>query len=330
MRAAILRAHGAVPEPGEFDDPVEVDRAEALDVLVAGMNPVDVRIATGTLPNERREPPYVAGKEGVGRRADGSVVYFDASIEPYGSFAERTLIAAGSGYAVPDGLDPALAVCLGVSGLAAWLSLEWRGRLAAGETVLILGASGVVGQIAVQAAKLLGAGRVVAAARSEEGLERARELGANATVRLHVRPTAHRRGVLSAPRRAQAPDLAAELRDAAGDDGFDLVLDPLWGEPARAALTALKPFGRLVNVGQSAAAEARLSSSAVRAKPVEIIGYTTYAAGEERKAGAYARMTDHALAGEIRVAIERVGLDAVPEIWQRQGSSPHRKLVVVP
>ena len=70
---------------------------------------------------------------------------------------------------MPDGLDPALAVCLGVSGLAAWLGLEWRGRLAAGETVLVLGASGVVGQIAVQAAKLLGAGRVVAAARNPDG-----------------------------------------------------------------------------------------------------------------------------------------------------------------
>ena len=85
---------------------------------------------------------------------------------------------------MPDGLDPALAVCLGVSGLAAWLGLEWRGRLVAGETVLILGASGVVGQIGVQAAKLLGAGRVVAAARDATGLERAAALGADAVVPL--------------------------------------------------------------------------------------------------------------------------------------------------
>jgi NADPH2:quinone reductase len=310
MRAAILRAHGGVPELGELDEPAG---AEVLDVLAAGLNPVDVRIAGGTFPNERHEPPYVAGKEGVGRRADGSLVYFDASVEPYGAFAERTEIAPGGGYPVPDGLDPALAVCLGVSGLAAWLPLEWRGRLAPGESVLILGASGVVGQIGVQAAKLLGAGRVVAAARSEEGLERALSLGADATVRLGA---------------AQPDQLAAELREAAGGDGFDLVLDPLWGEPAVAALAALKPFGRLAQMGQSADANATLSSSAVRAKPVEIVGYTNYTAGEERKASAYARMAAHAAAGEIKVPVERVGLDAVPELWGRSGAG--RKLVVVP
>jgi NADPH:quinone reductase-like Zn-dependent oxidoreductase len=171
MRAAILRAHGAVPEVGDLDEP---EGADVLEVLAAGMNPVDVRIASGTFPNERHEPPYVAGKEGVGRRSDGSLVYFDASVEPYGAFADRTAIPADGGYPVPDGLDPALAVCFGVAGLAAWLPLEWRGRLAAGETVLVLGASGVVGQIAVQAARLLGAGRVVAAARNEKGLERTR------------------------------------------------------------------------------------------------------------------------------------------------------------
>ena len=312
MRAAILREHGAIPEPGEFDDPAPYDGTELLEVLAAGMNPVDVRIASGTFPNERHDPPYVAGKEGVGRRDDGSMVYFDVSVEPYGAFAERTLIEAGSGYPVPAGLDPALAVCLGVAGLAAWLPFEWRGALEPGESVLVLGASGVVGQIAVQAAKLLGAGRVVAAARSEEGLELARELGADATVALG------------------SADLAAALREAAGGDGFDLVHDPLWGEPAQAALSALRPFGRLVQVGQSAGAAATIPSSAVRAKPVDIRGYTNYTAGDERKAAAYARMAGHALAGELRVAIERVGLDAVPEIWQVQGSSPHRKLVVVP
>jgi NADPH:quinone reductase-like Zn-dependent oxidoreductase len=191
MRAAILRAHGTVPEPGELADPAPAPNAEVLDVLAGGMNPVDVRIASGTFPNERHEPPM------------------------------------------------------------------WP-----------------------------------------------------ATVPLDG-----------------GADLDAALREAAGGAGFDLVLDPLWGEPARAALSALKPFGRHVNIGQSAGAEATLASSVVRGKPVQIVGYTNYTADEERKAAAYA---GHALAGEIRVAIERVGLDAVPEAWRRQGSSPHRKLVVVP
>jgi NADPH:quinone reductase-like Zn-dependent oxidoreductase len=313
MRAAILRALGAVPEPGEFEDPAPAPGSEVLDVLAGGVNPVDVRIATGTFANERREPPYVAGKEGVGRRADGGSVYFDAPIAPHGAFAERTLIPAGSGYAVPAGLDPGLAVCLGIAGLAAWLGLDWRGELREGETVLVLGASGVVGQIAVQAARLLGAGRVVAAARSAEGLERARAVGADATVALDG-----------------ADGLSGALREAAGGDGFDLVFDPLWGAPAVAALDALRPFGRLVALGQSAGAEAAISSAAVRGRPVQIIGHTNYSAPEQRKAAAYARLAAHAAAGAITVDVERLALDAVADAWRRVGSSPHRKLVIVP
>ena len=312
MRAAVLRAHGRVPEVEEFDDPEPVDGAEVLEVAAAAMNPVDVRIASGEFALERHEPPYVAGKEGVARRADGSLVYFDSAREPYGAFAEWTLVDAGAGFQVPDGLDPALAVCLGVSGLAAWLGLEWRGRLAYGETVLVLGASGVVGQIAVQAAKLLGAGRVVAAARDEHGLWRARSLGADAIVRL-----------------AQS-DLAGALREASGGDGYHLVLDPLWGEPAKAAIAALVPYGRMVHVGQSAGAEIALSSPAVRSKPIDLLGHTNYNVPEEQKAAAFERMTRHALADELKVQIERLRLGDVPDAWQRQGSSPHSKLVIEP
>jgi NADPH:quinone reductase-like Zn-dependent oxidoreductase len=312
MRAAVLHSHGAVPEVEELRNPEPEPGAELLEVQAAAMNPIDVRIASGAFPRERYEPPYVAGKEGIGRRPDGSLVYFDFSRKPFGAFAERTLIDEDAGYPVPDGLDPALAVCLGVSGLAAWLSLEWRGRLAEGETVLVLGATGVVGQIAVQAAKLLGAGRVVAAGRDQAVLERARSLGADELVRLG------------------GEDVASALRSAAGGDGFDLVLDPLWGEPAVAALGAVKPFGRVVNMGQSADAEATLTSAAVRNTPIDLLGYTNYTAGEDRKAAAYQRMAEHALAGRLRVDVQQLGLDDVPDAWQRQGSSPHAKLVIVP
>ena len=314
MRAAVLHSHGAVPEVGEFRDPGPEDGAELLELRAAALNPIDIRVAGGQFPLERYETPYVAGKEGVGARADGSLVYFEYTRKPFGAYGERTLIEAGSGYDVPDGLEPELAVCLGVSGLAAWLGLEWRGRLAPGETVLVLGASGVVGQIAIQAAKLMGAARVVAAARDAEALERARDLGADALVSL----------------RDDVDDLSGSLRAASGGDGFDLALDPLWGDPAKAAIGAMKPFGRVVSLGQSAGAEATLTSQSIRSTPIDLLGYTNYTAGEERKAAAYAEMAGHAARGEITVRIERIGLDDVPEAWQRQGTSPHAKLVVVP
>ena len=308
MRAAILREHGGVPEVDEHPDP---EGGEVLEVVAAGLNPVDRRIATGTFPSERHEPPYVAGKEGVGRRADGALVYFEYSRDPFGAFAERTTIEPGSGYPVADGVDAGVAVAMGVSGLAAWLPLAWRAGLQEGETVLVLGASGVVGQIAVQAAKLLGAGRVVAAARDADALERTRALGADETVQI------------------AGDELAPALREAAGGDGYDVVLDPLWGPPAAAAVLTMASFGRLVSLGQSAGAEATFASGPVRGKPVSILGYTNYTAGEERKAAAYAQLTRHVAAGDIRIELERIGLDDLPGAWRRQGSS-HRKVVVIP
>jgi len=312
MRAAVLPAHGAVPEAGTFDDPTPAAGQEAVTVLAGGLNPVDIRIAQGNFPADRGEPPYVPGKEGVGTLDDGTRVYFDPSVAPFGSYAERTLIAAGSGFAVPDGLDDGVAVALGIAGLAAWLALEWRGGIEAGETVLVLGASGVVGQIGVQAARILGAGRVIAAARSPEGLERCTQLGADATVRIE-----------------DVGDLTAAIREAAGG-GVDLTVDPLWGAPAAAAFTALNPFGRHVQLGQSAGAEATLTSAAVRTKPASIIGHTNYAADEARRRAAYQRMAGHAAAGEIEVEVERVPLADVADAWRRQGESPNRKLVIVP
>jgi NADPH:quinone reductase-like Zn-dependent oxidoreductase len=312
MRAAVLPAHGAVPEPGTFDDPSPGEGQELVTVEAGGLNPVDIRIAGGNFPRDPRQPPYVPGKEGVGTLPDGARVYFDETVAPFGAYAERTLIPAGSGFAVPAELDAGVAIALGVAGLAAWLGLEWRAQLQPGETVLVLGASGVVGLIGVQVARILGAGRIVAAARNAEGLERAGALGADATVRLDAHD-----------------DLAGALREAAGG-GIDVTLDPLWGEPAVAAVDALNPFGRHVALGQSAGAEATLTSAAVRNKPISIIGHTNFSADQERKRAAYVRMAAHAAAGEISVDVERVPLAEVADAWRRQGESPNRKLVIVP
>jgi NADPH:quinone reductase-like Zn-dependent oxidoreductase len=92
----------------------------------------------------------------------------------------------------------------------------------------------------------------------------------------------------------------------------------------------MKRFGRFVNLGQSAGAEATLSSAAVRSTPIDLLGYTNYTAPEEAKRSAYATMAEHAAAGRLTVEIERLSLDDVPDAWQRQGSSPHAKLVIVP
>jgi NADPH:quinone reductase-like Zn-dependent oxidoreductase len=314
MRAAVLRWYGAPPENGEFEEPQADDGRVIVDVLAGGLNPVDIRMASGTFYGGTPPLPSVAGREGVGRAPDGEVVYFDSPITPHGSFAERTLIDQASAIPLGTEVDPALAVAFGIAGLAAWLALEWRAQLREGEVVLVLGASGVVGQIAVQAARLLGAGRVVAAARSADGLERARSLGADAVVSLT----------------AAADDLPDALREASGGDGYDVVIDPVWGDPASAALEASRTFGRLVQLGESASPYITLASATVRGKALDIRGHTNFVAPPEVKRDAFQRMVRHGAAGELTVDVERVPLEQVADAWLRQQRSPHHKLVIVP
>jgi NADPH:quinone reductase-like Zn-dependent oxidoreductase len=284
MRAAILREYGATPQVGEFEAP---DGEVVVDVLAAGLNPIDLRIASGTLAARRPPLPCVVGSEGVGRTADGRRVYFGSSS---GSLAERAAVPAEELVEVPEGIEDAHALAYGIAGLAAWLALD-KARLTEGETVLVLGASGPVGAIAVQLARLRGAGRVIAASRREPG---------------HV--------------------------DPAGpfEDGIDVVVDPLWGAPAAAAIRAMAFRGRLVQLGQSAGGEAALASADIRFKELEILGHTNFAAPPEARAEALRAMWAHAAAGELSVEVEAVPLERAAEAWERQAAAPGRKLVVVP
>jgi NADPH2:quinone reductase len=312
VRAAILREYGQPPEPDEFDEPQAGDGQAVVEVAAAGLNPVDIRMASGSFYGGSPPLPSVAGREGVGRLTDGTLVYFDGPVAPYGSFAQRALIDERSAIPLPAEIDPGLATCFGIAGLAAWLALEWRAGIREGETALVLGASGIVGIIAVQAARLMGAARVVAAARSEDGLRRARERGADATVQIGA-----------------VDDLAQALRDAC-EGGADVVIDPVWGEPAAAALEACRPHARLVQIGESAGARASIASAAVRGKLLAILGHTNFLAPAEVKRAAYVRMVEHAAADELKCDVQRVPLDAVADAWRAQQSSPHHKLVIVP
>jgi NADPH:quinone reductase-like Zn-dependent oxidoreductase len=312
MHAAVLHEHGT-PRYEEFDEPAAGDGQVVVEVAVAGLNPVDLRMASGTYLSGPPPLPSVCGREGVGTVAgSGRRVYFDAPVAPWGSMAERALVAGDGLVDVPDGLDDGLAVAIGIAGLAAWAPLEWRARLQPGETVLVLGATGVVGQIAVQAAKLLGAGRVVAAGRDADGLRRAASLGADATVDLGGEEA-----------------LPAAFRSAAGGD-VDVVIDPLWGAPAVAALEAMGVGGRLVQIGQSAGAEATIASAPVRGKALQIRGHLNFHVPPDVRRATYARMAGHASAGRIAVELERIPLREVAQAWARQHDGPHRKLVLVP
>jgi len=309
MRAAVLREYG-VPQPGEFEQPVPGDGQALVQVLAAGLNPVDVAICAGRFYAGRPPLPSVAGREGVGM-LDGRRVYFDAPLPPFGSMAELALVDPAACYPLADEIEDGVAVALGISGLAAWLALTWRAQLKPGEHVLVLAGSGVLGQIAIQAARRLGAARVVAAARSQQGLERCLELGADAIVKL------------------DQPDLPAAL-EAAGEGRIDVVVDPLFGEPFRAAVAAASVGARIVQLGSGAGAEATLDSAAIRGKMLVIMGHSNFAAPPQVKREAYMSLIAAAAAGELAVEVDPLGLEQVAEAWRRLAAGSHRKIVLVP
>ena len=174
MRAAFVREPGAFPEVVDRDEP----EGELLEGVAAPINPSDLLAAAGGIPDTERYFPFVPGYEAVGRTPDRRLVWVHGDEigfgGAYGAMAERVPLEGARVYpSSPEELDPAATSALGIAGLAGWLPLTWRAPVEAGDRVLVLGATGTAGLVAVQAAKLLGAERVVAAGRDPAGLERA-------------------------------------------------------------------------------------------------------------------------------------------------------------
>jgi NADPH2:quinone reductase len=208
-------------------------------------------------------------------------------------------------------LDDATAAALPNPGVSAWLSLTHRAKLSAGETVLILGTTGVTGQLAVQISKLLGAKRVIGAGRNEQMLGRLRELGADATIQLDQ------------PQDALKEEFARE----AGDEGFDVIIDYLWGRPTEALLAAITKPGfvlvmkqtRLVQIGESAGPAIALPAAVLRSTALTIMG-TAGIPSRPVLMDAMAQVLARGARGELRILTASVPLPDVEQAWQRQES----------
>ncbi len=320
MRAAEVTDPGAPPAAGDRTDPVAGDGEVVVEVIAAPITPLDLLCATGTSYFGRPATPYVPGVQGVGR-LDGRLVWFPtaAGMAPGdGSMAARAVARAGDVVTLPDGVDPVLVAALGLSAVAAEQALMWRGELADGEQVIVLGAGGVVGQAGIQLARAAGARRVVAAARSATARRRAQEAGADAVVALDDGDD------------GDGATLTERLLDA-GDGPSDLVLDPLFGAPAAAAAGALRPGGRLVNLGSAAGETCPLTSSLLRSRSLRVLGYTNNELSSAQRSAAIARIAGAAAGGSLTVAHETVALDDVTPAWERQVVGGARgRIVLVP
>ena len=318
MNAAVLHALGKLPRFEQFPEPVWAEGEVVVRVCAAALKPVDKQMAAGTHYASFRELPVVCGLDGVGHLDDGSRVFFAGPRRPCGAMAERTVVRRAQCFAVPDSLSDDIAAALPNPGVSAWLTLKERAKLAPGETVLILGATGVTGKLAVQIAKILGAGRVIAAGRNEKVLNSLLELGADATIQTDM----------------SGEELTKVFAREASDNGFQVVIDYLWGPPTEALLAALtrNEFAaigretRLVQVGESAGAAISLPAAVLRSAPLTIMG-TAGVPAPEILMDALQQVLAYGASGKLRIDTELVPLIDIESAWQREGRS---RLVVIP
>ncbi|MFI6760140.1 zinc-binding alcohol dehydrogenase family protein [Micromonospora sp. NPDC050417] len=321
MRAAVIVRCGHPPVLAErpWPPPAADGNGVRVTVSAAPITPLDLLCASGTSYFGQPALPYVPGVQGVGNLDDGTVVWFSttAGMCPGdGSMAEQVMVPAADLVRLPADVDHRLVAALGLSAVAAWQALTWRGELRPGEQVLVLGAGGIVGQAALQIARLHGARRVIAVARSAAARQRALSLGADAVVELRETD--------------DVDTLADRVRDVA-DGPVDLALDPIFGLPAAAALRTLAVGGRLVNLGSAAAETAPFDSATLRSRSLRLLGYTNNELSSAQKAETLGAIAERVRAGQLTVGYESVPLADVAAAWLRQhDGTADGRIVIAP
>jgi NADPH:quinone reductase-like Zn-dependent oxidoreductase len=319
MKAAVLHQLGGIPCFEDFPDPVAGDGEVVVEVKAVAVENVDKAIAAGThfaTGQFLTQLPAIVGFDGIGSLPDGTLIGFSRPRPPYGALAERTVVAVVNTIPAPVGIDPAVAVVLssGVTGFA----IKTAAGFMPGETILIQGATGVAGRLAVQVARLLGAGRVIATGRDDAALREVSDLGADTVINTNV----------------SDDELIRTFEDKAGD-GYDVVLDFLWGRPTDLLLRALVPkqLGgskavRLVQAGESAGARLSLAADSVRISGVEIYG-AAKGLDAPTVVDSYSKIVEWAREGRLVFGIERAPLSEIRTAWQRTDLKG-RRLVIAP
>ncbi len=321
MYAAVLHALGEPPHYEPFPEPIAAEGEALLRVRAAALKPVDKQMAFGAHYASFRELPVVCGLDGVGALDDGSYVYFAGPRRPFGAMAERTVVHRMRCWPLPAGVDHVTAAAIVNPGMSAWLTLTQGAHLERGETVLILGATGTTGKLAIQIARLLGAGRIVAAGRNAEALSSLRDLGADATIQL----------------RQSGQELIDAFAREAAVAAYDVIVDYLWGWPTEALLAALtrsdlsaarSSRARLIQVGESAGPAIRLPAAALRSSGLEIFGAGTGVMPPmEVLLDIFHQLVTGTANGQLHVATEQVPLADVEEAWRRETRA---RLVIIP
>jgi NADPH:quinone reductase-like Zn-dependent oxidoreductase len=317
MKAAIVTAAGRTPVYGDFEMPVAKEGEELIAVRAAALSNFTRSRASGAHYSAAGVFPAVAGADGVGVTQDGRRVYFAMPEAPFGALAEFCPVHARRCVELPDGLDDVTAAAIANPGMSAWAALVERARLVAGETVLVNGATGTAGRIAVQLAKYLGAAKVIATGRNVEELEDVKRLGADVVIPFTL-------GVLH-------PKGAEEYEDALKEvfaSGVDVVIDYLWGESAKTVIVALaKTVGdaavRFVHVGgASGPSDIALPGAALRSSGILLMGSGVGSVSREGLVKSIRSVFEAVGPAGLRIATRVVPLREVGEVWEKATARP--------
>ena len=312
MKAAIVAETGKPPSYGDFKEPVPTDGEVQLTVTAAALSNVVKSRASGTHYSSSGQPPFVVGIDGVGHLDDGRRVYFALPRAPFGSMAEKTVIRPSQCVSLPDDLDDVTAAAIANPGMSAWAAFKERAKLTAGETVLVNGATGTAGRLAVQIAKYMGARKVVATGRNVQALKVLSVLGADVTIPLDEGGDA----------------FEDALKEQFCGDGIDVVLDYLWGQSAERVIIAGAKAGkdavpiRFVQIGSVSAPSITLPSAALRSSAITLMGSGLGSIPRDRLVKSIGELMQATIPGGFKILTTIVPLSEVEHVWAAANSMP--------
>lgn len=309
MKAAVLYQAGKIPQYADFAEPIPAPHEQLINVKAASIKNLDKGRAKGTHYDKHKNYPAVVGVDGIGVLEDGTRVYASSQA---GMMAEKALINSHWYVPVPDGLDDVTAAALPNPAISAWLSLAYKGKLKQDDTVLILGATGITGKLAVQIARHLGAGKIIALGRNQGALD---SLGADVTISLNQ----------------SDDDIKQAIKTEAAKKPFDVVIDYLWGKPAELLLGALAGHDlnatadhitRYVQVGEMAGSAINLPAAILRSTAIELTGSGGGSISKEVIGKIQTEILPEvfklAAEGKLSIDILAIPLKDVAEAWQQE------------
>jgi NADPH:quinone reductase-like Zn-dependent oxidoreductase len=313
MKAGIITAAGKSPVYGDFREPMASEDKEVIFVTASALSQFSKSRSSGSHYSSEGMFPSVAGADGVGRTTSGRRVYFVLPEAPFGALAEQSLVRSKQCVAVPDGLDDVTAAAIANPGMSAWAALVERARLKPGETVLVNGATGTAGRLAVQLARHLGAGKIVGTSRNEVELKELASLGADVIIPFLM-------GSLQG-----AKDYEDALI-AQFSQGIDVVIDYLWGESARTAIVAIaktvedaKPV-RFVHVGGASREEnIELPGAVLRSSTIQLMGSGVKSVPFQTLLDAIGNVFEAVIPANLQIVTKRASVSEIENAWDSPG-----------